>query len=369
MTTNLPKFDLVAQVERDLGPGRVYGRWVVYPCPFHNDRHPSLAVTNGDDKRGPYWRCFAASCGKHGGPLSWLMEHGKLTKEDALKILNGVGSPAFPSTSPFSVYPDIPPGPMWQARAEAVIERAQAALWGEPGQTPLAWVERDPLTGKSITHQMTPLEWLARRGLTHDTLRLWKIGYIPQNWQDAPKQWGLTGKPIWLAQGILIPCMVGGEVWYLKIRRIKGKPKYIHVRKSQPALYMAQTLEFSDVAVFCEGELDALLLWQEVGDLVGVVTLGSADNPLNVVTWGYHLLHVRHCFTAYDADESGSVGGDKLAWMNTHRLNIPKIRPYDKDLTDYHKSGGNLRDWLQSALFVLNGQHTPQSAILSDQVI
>jgi hypothetical protein len=275
-----------------------------------------------------------------------------MTKDEALAALrddHGPGPTRQREDLPIPE-PDTPPGPAWQKRAAELTERAQAALWGEPGHTSTEWAERDPLTGETITRHASPLDWLFSRGLAESTLRLWSIGYIPHTFKDDSAQWGLAGKPVWIPKGILIPCLVSNQTWYLKIRQPHGTPKYIHVRRSQKALYMLQTLEFSDKAVFCEGELDALLLWQEASELAAVVTLGSAGNPLNVANWGFYLLHTPIRFIAYDADPAGQAGSDKLAWLNPHRLNVPKLAPYDKDITDYYKSGGDLRAWLTSEI-------------------
>jgi hypothetical protein len=127
-------------------------------------------------------------------------------------------------------------------------------------------------------------------------------------------------------------------------------PKYIHIRGGQHALYQAQTLEFYDTVVFCEGELDAILLYQEAQEIAAAVTLGSASNPLNIPTWGWCLLGVQRLFTAYDRDKAGMEGHLKLDWLSPIRLPIPQLRPQDKDLTDFHKSGGNLLKWLQDSL-------------------
>lgn len=346
--------DLIALIESDLGPGKKSGRWVMFRCPFHEDHKPSLAANNGDERRGPFWKCFTCS-DKKGGPLQWLMQYRGLSFEDARRDL-GAGQPGpGPTHRPEPPPPPpatTPPSALWQKRAWEIINGAQAALWGEPGRTPIRWAAKDPLTGQLTSLQLSPLQWLTARGLAEDTLRLWKVGYIPRTWKDDSTRWGLTGSPLWIPQGILIPCFDFDRraqaefCWYLKVRKPQGDPKYIHIRKSQPALYMAQTLDLADTAVFCEGELDALLLWQEAQDLAAVVSLGSATNELNLAAFGFHLLGIRYRLMAYDLDKAGQQGADKLAWLQTARLSVPRLQPGDKDLTDFWKSGGNLYQWL-----------------------
>jgi hypothetical protein len=349
--------DLIVLIEQDLGPGRKSGRWVLWRCPFHDDHTPSLAATNGDGTKGAHWQCFTCS-DKHGGPVAWLMEYKHMTKEEALNTLNGSRSnPGWPgrdrAESPLK-FPDIPPCEAWQQRARLLIERAKDNLWGERGRKPIFWQSNDPTTGEVITQQMTPLEWLIARGLREDTLRIFDIGYIPIAWQDEGKHWGQE-HPVNIFPGILIPCVIDHKVWYLKYRRPEGKPKkYLQILGSQPALYLIQTLEVVETGavIFCEGEFDALLLWQEIqfDNLAAVVTLGSVTNELNTATWGVSLLNFPHRFQAYDSDPAGEKGGSKLEWMHTRRLTIPQLRPHDKDLTDFYMSGGSLREWLKNAL-------------------
>jgi hypothetical protein len=343
------KTDLISLVEDDLGPGKNSGRWKLFHCPFHSDHHPSLAVTNGDGSKGPYWRCWSTSCDKHGSLVAWLVTYRQWSKEAALAYIYDDRTPSaeahkreeYPPSPP-----DYSPGPLWQKRAWRVIERAHANLWENQTSTSI-WNN-----GKS----MKPLDWLHDRGLKDSTLKIWNIGWIPITWQDDPGHWGMDGKPVFIPQGILIPCIINELVWYLKVRQPKQFPKYIQVRKSQKALYMVQTIENNDTVVFCEGEFDALLLWQEIEDLTsdhdlaGVVTLGSAGNPLNVATWGLYLLETKNRLLAYDADEAGQAGSDNMAWLKTRKLDIPKLKPKDKDLTDFYKSGGDLRAWLKSEI-------------------
>ncbi|MHB2021023.1 MAG: hypothetical protein ACYCW6_29145, partial [Candidatus Xenobia bacterium] len=52
-----------------------------------------------------------------------------------------------------------------------------------------------------------------------------------------------------------------------------SRPKYRHVKGSQPILFGSDTLQGRETALLCEGEFDAMLLAQEAGDLVGVATL------------------------------------------------------------------------------------------------
>jgi DNA primase len=349
--SDYPQVDLIHLIEQDLGPGRKSGRWTRFHCPFpghrRGDQHPSLSVTNGDTQRGPFWKCF--SCGMHGGPVKWLIEKRGLSYPEALKTL-GTDSPL---PQPVTHYQpsETPPGPIWQGRARDLIGYSRNQLLHEVPLSPIAWDTTDPETGNKITRQLTPLEWLINRGLGLDTVRYRGLGWNPRDLYDAPERWGLPhGKTVWIPRGIVIPCIISERVWYLKIRRPQGDPKYIHIPGSIKALYNADSLIDKKVITFTEGEFDAMLLEQEAGDLSGVVTLGAATNPLNVGTWGLHLLYSSSRFLAYDADPAGEKGAASLEWLHPVNLSVPRLKPFDKDLTDYHRRTGNLRGWLENEI-------------------
>jgi DNA primase len=121
------------------------------------------------------------------------------------------------------------------------------------------------------------------------------------------------------------------------------------VHGSRPGLYLAETLAHADVVAVCEGELDALLLWQclqSQPDLqdVGVVTPGSqTTNPR--AEW-LESLAGRRVLLMFDQDDAGQRGA--LRWKSqlpdAHIVRWPDA----KDLTDYHLRGGSLPDLIRS---------------------
>ena len=336
----ITKFDLITLIENDLGQGHKSGRWMQFHCPFpghaHGDKKPSLSVTMGDGKRSPFWKCF--TCGKRGDAITWLMEYRSLSYKDALRELEIVPDPNYKKQDPPIQHPDNPPAEVWQARALQLIERAESALWDARGADVLAW--------------------LRSRGLQDETIRAARLGYIPKDYTEKPEAWGTPNedpRPIYFFEGLLIPGLIASKVWYLKMRpsHPRGEmPKYINVRGGKScALYGADFITNGRPAIFCEGELDALLLKQEIKELASVITLGAASNDLNLATWGIYLLRPSSFVIAYDVDAAGKGGAAKLTWLHdAKRLHIPSLKQSDKDLTDFHKSGGNLYSLIESVL-------------------
>jgi DNA primase len=329
--------DLVALIENDLGQGKKSGRWLLFHCPFghkRGDKKPSLTVTNGDHTRPPFWKCW--SCGKQGGAVKWMMEKHELSYADALQALNIKPDPNRPRQEPPVPQPDTPPGPKWQVRAWELIERAEVALWDKRGEDALAW--------------------LLMRGLKETTICAAHIGYIPKDFTDKPEIWGTPGdddRPLYFFEGILIPGIIGSTVWYLKMRpsHPRDGQKYKHARGGKQALYLADTLAPDQPAIFCEGELDARLLLQEVRDIASVITLASATTDINLATWGIYLLRPTSFILAHDMDKAGDDGAAKLSWLHdAQRLHIPALREGDKDITDYYLSGGDLHALIQETV-------------------
>jgi DNA primase len=292
------------------------------------------------------WLCRNCTNGKWQDAIALIMRIEQLPFGEAVQCLTGDFSATLhvqnaPPIEPIS----LPPDPAWRKRAEEIISRAQELLWSPAGAQAITW--DTPVTDNCL--RLSPLNWLRQRGLKDDTIQKYRLGHIPHNAWDTAQNWGVSGKPIFLPRGITLPGMVGEVCWYLKVRRPQGKPKYLHVRGSHPALFMVNDLPTHETILFCEGEFDALLLAQEAGNLAGIATFGSAAQHLDVADWGWYLLNARRFLVAYDMDGKSEAGASGL--LNLHhavRANIPQLQPADKDLTDFYKSGGDLRHWLTS---------------------
>lgn len=340
------RLDLLTEIEKDLGPGRQSGRWVLFHCPFpghkHGDSNPSLSVTNDN---GRYY-CF--SCGQSGDVITWLREHREMSWKD-IKAL--VASDDLPPARPRSaevcaqIIPQTetdPPSKAWQMRGMELITECASMLWSTAGED--------------------ALNYLRGRGLRDDTIRFYQLGFNLSDRWDKREAWGLPkdpdGRGVWLPKGVVIPCLITSDwstrekcLWYIKIRRPTDDPKYLFVTGGRPALFGADNLYLAGngagYGLLCEGEFDCMLAAQELPE-VGAATLGSAVKHLSTTAWGRYLLPLRWVLAAYDTDQAGMAGAAALAKaVNTRPVNVPVLRSGDKDLTDYHQAGGDLWQWLK----------------------
>lgn len=338
--------DISVLVEDDIGPPvKESGDWQLYFCPFHtNTRTPALGV---NPKTGTF-KCF--SCQAQGDIFSWRMlrededfkqafqwfqeQRGKLDTRDASQ--RRLKSNIKPQASPHQE----PPTEQWQKRGRKFIRYAQEQLWQHE-----AGLEYG-------------LDELFRRGLNPKTIQTWGLGYNPEWVKDSPARWGISisgeDQKIWLARGLVIPCEIEDDLWYLKIRvfNTEGKPvsanakygKYSQPSGGRGALFGADKFQGMPNLLMAESELDAILAWQEAGDLMDVATLGGAGKRLNS-RWLPYLLSYRRIFLAYDQDKPGQAGAQKLASISSRLIVSP---PPQGDLTDFHIADGNIRAWVQA---------------------
>jgi len=322
----------------DIGEPKRRGARLSWVCPFHADKDPSLFL-NPD---GQSYRCFG--CGARGDAFTWVMARERWGFRETLDYLGGLvgltpdGQPHPERTAraprPAAQHPEeTPPGATWQARGRLFLERAKACLWEDAGAV-----------GR---------EYLHARGLGDDTLRAWELGWCPRDIFEPPDRWGVTpGKQIPFPRGVVIPHLVEADLWALKIRRFIGdRPatkadgrKYDGPRGGQGTLYGLDGLRYDGrPLLIVEAELDALLIWQEAGDMADVVALAGASRGIPG-RWLARLLGYPRILAALDADGAGIQNAARLMALS-ERVTPARI-PEGNDPTEYYQRGGDLRAWV-----------------------
>ena len=339
---NLTGTDLLSLIERDTtlkrAAGTNGGEWKG-PCPF----------CGGDDRlcvwpnhpEGAQWWC--RQCERGGDPIAYQVEHGDLTPREAGRLRRGDETLQDGQRRPKGVRPrrtQAKPAPearrsadlpTWETSAAlAVVADCEKALWTAAGEKARTWLHDE-------------------RGLTDATIRRWRLGHNPGTWRDDDRK--IHG--LWTPRGVIVPCVAGDALWYLKVRRpvpsggaydpnLHG-PKYRQVSGGKSALYGLPFLAGKRVVVICEGELDAVLLWQEAGDLVDVVAVGSASGR-PALPFLVHLAGAARWLVAFDRDGAGEEGA---TWWGEYSARVRRVRPLQgNDLTDFHQAGGDLRAWV-----------------------
>lgn len=319
------------------------------PCPFcgGTDRFHVWP----DHPAGLHWRCFGhqsgrSGCDRGGDLLAYLVERGDVTPQEAGRIRHSDDSQNTQASSSSGARPrrarPVPSGPVrtqagspppsaWQEQARLFVDYCHEQLFSKAGQV--------------------ALDYLHGRGLNDETIRAWRLGWHDKSRQRTPQRWGLRGKPVWLMRGVTIPWTVQGAVWHVKIRRFEdhnlteqGK-KYAQITQGCPTLYGLDLLTGRSTVVICEGELDAVLLWQAANDLVDVVAIGTKGAKI-ALPYLVHMASASTWLVALDND----ADAEARDWGHFSDR-VQRVRPSKgNDLTDFYQAGGDLCTWLTGHL-------------------
>jgi len=322
------RVNLLAVVEADIGPPRKQnGRWFSWPCPFHEDGDRdggSLRVTPDTGT----WFCFG--CHATGDVIAWIRKRENLGFVEACHELGATNNHARRTARPREPLATFVPSPdsTWQQSVQQVADAAQAFLWSGGANS--------------------SLDYLHKRGLRDETLKTWGIGCNPVQ-ARLPELPVVDGKTITVPRGITIPVQMNKALWALKVRQPDGYiPKYPQVTGGHAALFGTWTLSTRSIVLLAEGEFDAMLAWQEAGDLIGVAsTTGGAKTWLG--SWAVHLLAARTILVAYDNDQTGDEAATHVVASIGSRARRVRVS-VGKDITEFWQGGGNVRDWVVSLL-------------------
>ena len=290
------RIDLAELATRLLGPapgqrGTPRGslRW---NCPFHDDRNPSFSITPGK----PTWKCWG--CGERGDAASLVMK------------LEGM---TFPRRSP--VWPPEPfvkgirgPKPNPRPPSPATTQKGLAlddALF--PSWKPPPWRSWSPEGAEALAYLGGPARCLTEGTMPIVPTRLDVTGTGGR--LDAPGDrdpW-FDGDRLAMAK-IHLPNAFRGT--FPKERR---PPKYLEAYRDSTRLNCYPSLDTirpGRPLILVEGEIDALLLGQELGASASVITLGSTSmQPTTSIR--IRAFSAPAWYAAHDKDPAGEKAAGK----------------------------------------------------------
>lgn len=334
------------------------------PLPRHAGDRSSLAFSIYDN--GRRWKCHSAcpEDASSGDVISFYMAWKEVDfKTAAAELSERIGSHLLPTKLAVLPEPVLPVQPaLWNERAAKFVEFAEQNLTDE-------------------VREYLRLE----RGLSNETICAFHLGYNPKNIYDDPAHWGLGGKKIWLPRGIVIPGFQDGQVRHVKIRRpmrndALGKyigpwqerdgaedMKFGGPRGGRSVLFRLEFRDHLPVLLLTEGEWDTMLVWEQAPDLCDVGTIGGAQNKFDLFDLAL-LTRYLAILVVHDDDQAGEKGRSYISKLHAISERIVSVQPPAHDLTDYWKSGGDLRGWVatqvQPALISALGGH---SAVASER--
>ena len=293
-------------------------------CPFHDEKTPSFWVS--PDKQ--FYHCFG--CGKHGTVLGFLMDHDHMAFPEAVEELAtrlGVEVPH-------------------EGGGDAGPRRAEDSLYDLTKEVARFYAE-------CLTRDARARDYVARRGLTAETLERFQIGYAPNSWNELLRRFGAaeSGRKALSDAGLIVERergqVQGGERHYDRFRdrlmfpirdargrtiafggRIidAGEPKYLnspetllfHKGRELYALYETRRARTNLTRLLIvEGYMDAVRLHQ-AGIDYAVATLGTA-------TTAEHLRRLFRLVPAIVFAFDGDRAGRQAAWRALQQA-LPEAR-------------------------------------------
>lgn len=233
-------------------------------CPFHQEKTPSFVVTPSKQ----IWHCFG--CGKGGNVISFLMEYDRVTFIEALRSLAKRANIT------------LPPSGDYQEGAHDLLYQANefaAKFFQEKLSSTAGAAAREYLTG---------------RGVSQDSIELFRLGYAPNSWEDLIKAASGQGLSLQLLKeaGLIVPRDEGsgyydrfrhriifpifslsGRVIGFGGRSLEQKPQAKYLNSPETPIYhkgrgfygfcQAKTpIQDSAKAILVEGNLDLIIPYQ-----------------------------------------------------------------------------------------------------------
>lgn len=308
-------------------------------CPFcgGNDRFRVWPEYKG----GRFW---CRGCNKRGDAIQYLRDARGVSYREACDQL-GIDMKIIPKNLHRHTRRERPgfipretatPPPLWQAKATAFFQAAQRTLFTDEGNAARTF--------------------LYNRGLSDISMQ--GLGWNAEERYRDREAWGLPlekrrdgrRKSLWLPAGLVIPSFEGQKVIRLRIRRGDpgDGPRYIVVSGSSMG---PMTWGGPDMKAFSviESELDGFLIWQEAGDLTGVIALGSVSTRPDRISHE-ELTRASLILTCLDYDDAGARESWHF-WPKTYGSKVKRWpTPMGKDPSDAWQAGLNVRAWIMAGL-------------------
>ncbi len=322
-------------------------------CPMcgGNDRFRIWPEQNNGN--GSYW---CRQCGIHGDRIQFVIETKSVKYPEACRItgdtpakqnMAGGGFKGTPVIQSLSVKPAY--RPKEKDSSSAVINHEQ---WAQHAEKLVTWAEKR-LPGSSGE------ALLRSKGIGAETAEKFRIGWISEDIYRHRESWGLpevisekTGKPkrLWFPEGLVIPNIViqpdgSKTIDRIRIRRPAGEPRYYRI--PGPDSLQLVTGTPGRFALILESELDAFLMDQMVGEIFGIIAIGTSHAKPDTRATAI-LKDASAILVALDNDEAGQSA---FGWWQQN-YQYAKFYSADagKDPSEAYQAKIDLHAWAISCL-------------------
>ena len=216
--------------------------------------------------------------------------------------------------------------------------------------------------GEALQGNSEQLSYLAQRGISSQQAVKWSLGFIGGQKDclfSSRTRWGLEPKAenrkpdaLWIPRGLVIPTVINDQVDSIRIRRPEADRRHTLPTLSyhvMPGSGSVSLLNYKTqmAIVVVESQLDAILLDQLAGDLVGVLALGN-NSARPDDTAHNALMTTNMILVALDNDEAGQTSLKK--WLQWYDTAVAATIPAGKDPGEAYQRGVDLRQWIVSLL-------------------
>ena len=310
-------------------------------CPWCGGKDRFRAWPN-QENGGNYW---CRKCQKSGGMIRYLTDYRKMPYQDACVLIGRIPGPQKGETEIQKGWHPAPlrnpPSAKWQIEGERLIKWGEGCLWNP--------------TYINIVKQIN------ERGLNDMAIKKARLGWLTQDFFPLRETWGLppiaredrlTVK-LRIPAGLIIPYFQNGRAQRIRVRLLypeNDRRYYILPGSNTNPMVLNGPAEG---AIIVESDLDAILIHQEAGDSLTVLSLGSAVMKPDAATYEI-LKQAEIVLVSLDRDEAGAL--NSRWWLgnfpNAKRWPVPK--DFGKDPSEAFQKGLHIRDWVLAGITYSN---------------
>ena len=287
--------------------GNLLGR-----CPFHDDEKPSFVVTPGKG----LWRCMSPGCGATGNAIQFLMRKDGLSFRHAVELLRAPSAAAFTTTA--RTAPRLPAPVALDADDRTLLRQVVDYYHARLTDTFTGAPARAYLSGRGLG---SPKAIKAHKlGFADRTLGL----RLPEKNRvaGAAIRSRLERLGIYRDSGnehfngcLVVPILdAGGDVVGLYGRKIVRRQStgvyHLYLPGPHRGLWNPEALASREV-ILCEALLDALTYWEN--GYKNVTAAYGVEGFTEEMLDAFVASRVERVFIAFDRDEAGDIGAEKVA--------------------------------------------------------
>jgi hypothetical protein len=319
-------------------------------CPFHNDSDPSFSVVPAKKI------CHCFGCGETWDVISFWMKHKGIRFYQALQEIGekaGVPVKGGWRNTEYKKYPKQKSGATWTPETHNLPPEQ----WSEKAFKLVLWAN------ERLYSKPAAMRYLIKiRGLSIKTISAYGLGWCEgrkgEDLYRDRESWGLPAeindkgrkRALWIPAGVVMPYFIGSSVVKINIRRPDPLKTFPHMRYYfLPGGSTVTTVLNPEARAFVivESDLDAFLIVQEAGDLVGVVCLRMAHAKPD--RYAYDILrNSLYILNSLDHDDAGAKAA---RWWQKE---FPDQRLWPsrtgKDPGEAWKEGKDIREWIKAGL-------------------